>query len=238
MRAFFFDLDDTLFDHRHSTRAALAEIRERLTGLQSVTLDELDALHGVVLEELHPRVLRGEVTVERARIERLRRLVESRDVTVDFPSLEAAAAAYREAYLRARRAVPGALALLRALRSHGAIGVISNNLAEEQRGKLEACGLRDLVDVLVVSEEAGVAKPDPEIFRRALRRAGSRPEDAVMIGDSWSADILGARAAGIRAVWYNSQARPCPEPGRVSELAAWEPLDEALRVLLGEQASG
>jgi putative hydrolase of the HAD superfamily len=234
MRAFFFDLDDTLFDHRHSTRAALGEIQTRLTALRSVPLDELDARHGALLEELHPKVLRGEMTVDQARIERLRRLVESQRASADLRSLNDAAAAYRAAYLRARRAVPGALDLLRALRSHGAIGVISNNLVEEQRGKLDVCGLRPFVDVLVVSEEAGVAKPDPEIFREAIRRAGSKPGDAVMIGDSWSADILGARAVGIRAVWYNPQARPCPEPGHVSELAAWEPLDEALRVVLGE----
>lgn len=232
MRAFLFDLDDTLFDHRHSTRAALAAIQHRLPGLSELALDALDERHAAILEQLHLRVLRGAVTVDEARVERLRRLVESQRAPAGAAALEAAARTYRAAYLAARRPVAGAVALLRALGQHGAIGVISNNVTAEQTGKIDACGLRDHIDALVISEDVGIAKPDPAIFHHALGRVGARAEDAVMIGDSWSADILGARAAGIRALWFNPLGRPCPEPGCVTELAAWEPIEDALRRIL------
>jgi putative hydrolase of the HAD superfamily len=235
MRAFLFDLDDTLFDHRHSTRAALAEIQRRVPALASLSLDALDERHAIVLEELHAQVLSGALTVDAARIERLRRLVESQRVSIEASVIEAAAAAYRAAYLRERRAVPGARDLLRVLRPHGAIGVISNNLVAEQQGKMDVCRLREHVDALVVSEEAGAAKPDPAIFVEALRRLGAAPGEAVMIGDSWSADILGARAAGIRAVWFNPHGRPCPEPGVVPELGGWVPVEEVLGVVLDDR---
>ena len=48
-----------------------------------------------------------------------------------------------------------------------------------------------------------MAKPDPRIFAIALERLGCAAADAVMIGDSWPADIEGARAAGVRAIWFN-----------------------------------
>jgi putative hydrolase of the HAD superfamily len=94
----------------------------------------------------------------------------------------------------------------------------------EQADKIAVCGIREHIDTLVVSEEVGVAKPDREIFRVALERLGAAPGDAVMIGDSWSADIAGARAAGIRSVWFNPHRRPCPDAaGMDAEIHGWEP---------------
>lgn len=232
MRAFFFDLDDTLFDHRHSTRTALAALQRQLPRLSSLSIDELSEMHAAVLEQYHVYVLRGEMTVDQARIARLRRLVEAQGFTASDPALKEASQTYREAYLAARRPVPGALPMLRALQPHGPVAVISNNLTEEQTGKIDVCGLKGYIGELVISEAVGLAKPDPAIFRTALERVGARREEAVMIGDSWAADVLGARAAGIRAVWFNPLGRPCPEPGCVTELSAWEPVEDVLEKIL------
>ena len=83
-----------------------------------------------------------------------------------------------------------------------------------------------------MSEEAGVSKPDPRIFRIALERLGCAAGEAVMVGDSWSADIVGARAAGIRAIWFNPRhgAVPRREAG-VSQLEALEPADAVMRMI-------
>ena len=69
--------------------------------------------------------------------------------------------------------------------------------------KLRYCELLELIDSITISEEAGYAKPDIRIFQTALDRLECKPEEAVVIGDSWENDILGARAAGIRGIWYN-----------------------------------
>ena len=67
----------------------------------------------------------------------------------------------------------------------------------------------------------------------ALDALGTPPAEAVMVGDSWSADVIGARAAGIRAVWFNPDRLPSPEPGLgVAELHALEPTAETLELLL------
>lgn len=236
MRAFLFDLDDTLFDHRHSTRVALTAIRGCLAPLAALPFDALEAAHAAVLEEVHQEVLAGRMDVDAARVARFTRLVEMHGGRASRQEIEAGARAYRAAYLDGRRAVAGAPEFLNALRPHGAIAVVSNNVAAEQAAKIAACGLADHIDAVVVSEEAGIAKPDPQIFRLALGRIGATPEEAVMIGDSWSADILGARAAGIRAIWFNPLRRPCPDPACLAaELHAWAPAADVLaRVLACE----
>jgi len=128
----------------------------------------------------------------------------------------------------------GAQALLEAVRAKVPVAVVSNNLLQEQTEKLHYCGLAAHVDALIVSEEAGVSKPDPAIFTIALKALGVRADEAVMLGDSWSADIVGARAAGIRAVWFNPLRVPSPAPElEVPELYSLEPTAETLALLLG-----
>ena len=233
MRAFLFDLDDTLFDHRHCTREALVVVRDYLAPLGTLTTQVLEERHSIVLEEMHQRVIAGELDVDAARKERFRRLVEMHGVTPAVDELERAAAAYRSAYLGARRAVDGAADLLEALRPHGKIAIISNNVTVEQREKLRVCGLDRLLDAVVISEDVGCAKPSPAIFQIALDRLGARASCAIMIGDSWSADVLGARAAGIRAIWYNPLGAPCPDTAVVcDQISALQPTSDVIKTIL------
>ena len=135
--------------------------------------------------------------------------------------------------MEARRAVAGAASLVAAVRSRAKVGIVSNNMLQEQRDKLEFCGLSAHVDALIVSEEAGVSKPDPAIFRMALDALDVTADQSVMLGDSWSADVVGAQAAGIRVVWFNPLRNPSPDPSRrVPELHALEPVNEAVACLL------
>jgi putative hydrolase of the HAD superfamily len=85
-----------------------------------------------------------------------------------------------------------------------------------------------------VSEEVGVLKPDPHIFRIALERVGCRAEDAVMVGDMWDIDILGARAAEIRAIWLNRFGLANPDPALATKITSFEPVDDALRAILAD----
>lgn len=68
------------------------------------------------------------------------------------------------------------------------------------RTLLEGLDLLRLVDFVLDSGEEGVEKPNPEIFRRALARAGVAPTEAVYVGDLYSIDVVGARSAGLQAI--------------------------------------
>jgi HAD superfamily hydrolase (TIGR01549 family) len=67
-------------------------------------------------------------------------------------------------------------------------------------------GLRKYFEIVVISAEEGIRKPDPRIFVNTINKLGVKPENVVMIGDTLNADILGAQKAGIRSVWITRRA--------------------------------
>ena len=69
--------------------------------------------------------------------------------------------------------------------------------------KLKKSDLTKYFDVIVCSEETGQKKPHKDVFNLALSKAGANPENSVMIGDSFEADIQGALKIGMKAVWFN-----------------------------------
>lgn len=103
-------------------------------------------------------------------------------------------------YHEDERLYPGAEACLKALRGHYHIGVIANQSLGTAK-RLEKLGIGKYIELVIASAEEGVAKPDPEIFHRALYRAGCKPEEAVMVGDRLDNDILPAKQLGMKTVW-------------------------------------
>ncbi|MCW2758112.1 MAG: HAD-superfamily hydrolase, subfamily variant 1 [Nocardioidaceae bacterium] len=81
------------------------------------------------------------------------------------------------------------------------LGIVTNGYERRQSLKIAASGLADRLDAVCISQEAGVSKPDPAIFRLAAERAGTTLDGAWMVGDNLDADIAGARNAGIGSVW-------------------------------------
>lgn len=231
VRAVLFDLDDTLFDHRGASRAALADVHRRHAG--GTDFEEFESHHARILEDLHLEVLAGRRGLDDARRERFRRVFEVIGIRLSEADADAVAAAYRAGYVPSWRAVEGAADLVAAVRRRARVGVVSNNLIEETRDKLRFCRIAPLVDAVVVSGDEGISKPDPRIFGIALQRLGVAPEQAVMFGDSWAADIVGAARAGIRPIWFNPRRRPRPpEPPAVEEIVSLTPVEPLVERLL------
>lgn len=232
LRAVLFDLDDTLFDHRASAGDALRRVQESHACLRALPFAEVEQQHSRLLEDMHPKVISGELGMDDARVERFRQLLLQAGDSPTDAVCRAAATMYRREYLAARRATAGAEALLTAVRSRTAVAVVSNNMLQEQIEKLEFCRLTAYVDALIVSEEVGASKPDPAIFRAALDAVGATPSEVVMIGDSWTADVLGARAAGIRPIWFNPLGLPVPDPGLdVAQMRALDASPQTLALI-------
>jgi 5'-nucleotidase len=108
--------------------------------------------------------------------------------------------------------LPGAVSLLNALKDKVKIGIITNGFTALQQIRLERTGLRDYFDLLVISEQVGVAKPDRKIFDYTFEQMGHPPRDRVMmVGDTAESDILGGMNAGIATCWLNAHGRSLPE---------------------------
>ena len=102
-----------------------------------------------------------------------------------------------------RRALPGAYEVLDFLKSKGyRLAVISNNDGRTPE-KCDEVGMRRYFELILDSTNLGLIKPDPRIFRHALDEMGISAEEAVHVGDMYGADVMGAKNAGMDAVWLN-----------------------------------
>lgn len=72
------------------------------------------------------------------------------------------------------------------------------------RRALRSLGLAGRIDVWVFSDEIGLSKPAPAIFRHAVSALGVRPEETLFVGDTPDLDVAGARAAGMRILQVGS----------------------------------
>jgi putative hydrolase of the HAD superfamily len=210
-KAVFFDLDDTLCDYAAAREERLRRAFTLAPDGSSLLREAID-LDRMVAEsiQMHPH---GADHFEE---------LFARFGVVDAREARAAADWYRKNRFHGLRLFPGVAAVFSTVRSAIStddpraahpIGIVTNGPTEVQRAKLELLGIDRLVDFVLVSEEFGVAKPDPAIFHEALRIAGVPPEEAVFVGDSAEFDMAGARAAGIPTVWVNRYRRPWTEPG-------------------------
>jgi putative hydrolase of the HAD superfamily len=94
----------------------------------------------------------------------------------------------------------GALESLEQLATNFSLGTISNGNAD-----VNHIGLGEYFDFSVNVNDAGVAKPEPEIFHYALQQAGCNADEILHIGDHPHQDVLGALNAGLFAIWYNPE---------------------------------
>ena len=141
---------------------------------------------------------------------------------------DALAAELAERYRAARRATqlvdPEAEVVLADLAREHRLALVTNGAPDVQREKLAGTTLARHFSAIVISCEAGVAKPDPRIFRLALARIDASAAESVVIGDSLARDVAGAKAAGMRAIWidrglWGDEKGPRPD-ARVTALSA------------------
>lgn len=118
------------------------------------------------------------------------------------------------------------------------VGIVTNGPVG-QRDKIIAARLHEVAEVVVISAEAGVRKPDPRIFEEAARRAG-RPLEGWMVGDQVLADVAGGRAAGLETVWiappgFDVSSWP---NGQLGPTAVVADIHTAIDVLIESSGSG
>lgn len=99
--------------------------------------------------------------------------------------------------------LPGADIFLKHLKKCGRIHLITNGTAAAQYGRLHSLKLDSFFDGVYISDEVGFAKPDKKFFDAVLRQICVDKKHCVVIGDSLTSDILGAKNAEIVSIWYN-----------------------------------
>jgi putative hydrolase of the HAD superfamily len=194
----FFDLDGTLLDHD------AAEQKGALAFATAFGLDGsgfLERWRDVSGRHVG-RFLAGEIDFAEQRRLRMREVL-GRELADD--EADEVSKVYLDAYESAWRLYPDVPPCLERLEGT-TLGVITNGNREQQLKKLEATAILARFALVVTSEDAGAAKPKPEIFRSACDRAGVAPTACTYIGDRLDSDARAATAAGLRGVWLDRTA--------------------------------
>ena len=220
-----FDVDDTLFNF------TLAESRSL-----EMTFEDLDLTFDSAAPQIYHEVNRatweefeqGLLTSLQLRTRRFERLFERLGITFDP---EQFSSRYLKNLGRCSDLIEGAEEMIRALAPAYRLGLVTNGLADVQRPRLEGSPLKEFFEVVVISEEVGVAKPDPRFFDVAFARMGQPQKSAVLvIGDSVASDIQGAFNYGLDACRFNPRGSPADARFPVvKEIGAWAELTEWLK---------
>ncbi len=200
IRAIFFDFDDTLQD-RH---AAFLEIAKQLTLRHCPEIDESslnDRAEQMLLANQH-----GYVNYNLF----FENMFERFDWG-DCVSPKQLAQEYFTLFPNCTVLFSETVSVLTALKRRGyLIGVITNGTRLLQNRKLDVCGLRPLLDAVIVSGDERVHKPNPELFYRAAARFGLAPQQCVYVGDYPNNDIAGALASEMKPIYIRQPHFACP----------------------------
>ena len=214
MEAVFFDIDGTLLTEMPLIELFLPQVYERLS--KKLGIDRESARERFLSEIFSRRD-----TYDWHDWNFFFKLF---DLDMDYSEL-------MERYPHKLRVYPDAVPTLEWLKDEGyKLGVITSGPAY-QRLKLELTGLSGYFDVIVTREDVKAIKPEPKIFLHALETLGVQPGEALMVGDSLSQDVYGAKNVGMTAVWINRDG----EPGYYMADYEIRTLHELRKILGGEK---
>mmetsp|Transcript_78154 Transcript_78154/g.242312 ORF Transcript_78154/g.242312 Transcript_78154/m.242312 type:complete len:267 (-) Transcript_78154:88-888(-) len=206
-----FDLDDTLWHTRRSLDAAqqamLVELAKHHPEVASKYGDYEAFLKEMKVTMSENPERKHDFTFVRTKT--LERLTGSADMAADLMVV----------WLQGRNSpefFPGALEALRSLR---AAGVLIGTLTDGNADPNSIEQLKDLIDFSVSSVEAGAPKPDRRAYALCETKSKLPPEQLVMVGDNVEKDVVGAKAAGWRAVWVRPPQDGTANAGTSYDLA-------------------
>ncbi len=183
-KAVIFDLDDTLYRELDYVTAAFDTVAGYLSdryGMEREVL--LESMTDTLAQQGRGQIF-NEVCRQYALKEDIRHLVEV------YRSTQPQLTLYEDAE-----------ELLQALEAEQIrTAVITDGCAQVQRAKINGLHLEQRMNVLMVTDEAGMTKPDPQVYARTLEDLGVKASDAVYVGDNPAKDFVGARALGMSTV--------------------------------------
>ncbi|TDX45514.1 YjjG family noncanonical pyrimidine nucleotidase [Orenia marismortui] len=198
-----FDIDRTLLDFDKAEEYAIEETIGffNINYKKSYHLENYKAINKKLWEDFE----QGLISAEKLKSERFRRLSEKLNLGLDAKQFSDK---YLEFLAEGAFFVDGALEILKDLYPEHKLLVITNGLSKVQHGRINKLAINDYFEEIIISEEVGIAKPNPELFEYSFTKVGHKDKDtAIIIGDSLSSDIQGGVNFGIDTCWFNPDGK-------------------------------
>jgi putative hydrolase of the HAD superfamily len=188
IKAIIFDLDNTILDRTSTFRSFTNTLLNHYFG-------HLDAT-----QNLFDRIIQLDQDGYKDKQELFLELLEELP-WAEKPELAELLTFYSTEYVKNAVLMEHAREVIRHAKRKYKVGLITNGRSFIQFGKIDQLGIRNEFDLIIVSEEAGVKKPDPAIFELAIQQLNLRPDQCIFIGDHPEKDIEGAAKVGMNTIW-------------------------------------
>lgn len=201
----FFDLDNTLWDHRGNSEITLAQMFRdyHITEKHHISFDEWHPVFYEKNELLWEQLRERHITKEQLRERRFKAPFAYFKV-FDIALANEFETVYLDKMGDMTGTVEGANELLEFLKPNYHIHVITNGFEEVSQNKLNNTGLNKWVETLTCADELGIRKPDPRIFTLAMQKANAQKENCLIVGDDWIADVIGGIGFGWQAIFFDA----------------------------------
>jgi len=199
MNAALFDLGNTLLDYERSIPARNRAERSALRRLG------IDITFNRFMFEKRKLLMTGYYTASddptRFWTDFIKPFGEKRSTKEINDLIEKSYSQWKSSFFRSWRLYPEVIPVLSRLKARGLkLGLVANVVAEARSRFIDRYGLSKYLEAIVISEEVGLSKPDPRIFRRALRMLDARPTETIFIGDRLDTDIRPAKSLGMKTI--------------------------------------
>jgi YjjG family noncanonical pyrimidine nucleotidase len=197
IKTIFIDIDNTLLDFNESSKLCIKQaFHEQDLPVNENTFTTFKTIN----DGLWLKIEKGELDRPGLHKIRFNLVLDALGLKGDGCLIEKR---FREILFDTAVAVDGAKDLLKYLSSKYKVYAASNAIYLQQINRLTKTEMLEYLSDLFISEKLGVTKPSKEFFDVCIKGANTKIEETVMIGDSLSADIIGAKKYGLTTVWYN-----------------------------------
>ena len=205
-RHIFFDLDNTLWDHRKNAYLTIKDLfnRKDITTVYGIDFEAFHQKYDEINERLWEQIRDGEIDKEYLRTHRFY------DTFLFFGIDDMELSQYFEInfldeIIGYNELVSGTKEVLDYLKTKDyTIHIISNGFYDVTHRKINGSGLTSYFDTITSADDVGVRKPNPKIFEYALTKANAVKEESILIGDDWVADVKGAQGFGMDVIFFNA----------------------------------
>lgn len=210
IKVLFWDLDNTIFDTDNCSKVSMKEAYEQLNLQETFpSFEEMFAIYLKCNNQLWTMYRNKEIS--RSELNERRfvwplSLIGKHDVS--FAAL--LSDTFYHFFLQKSALVPYAYEVLNSLKTKYRLSIISNGTKSSQIVKMNNCHLNDFFEQVVLSDDVDYRKPDRGIFIAAMKRMNVSAPSALMIGDDFNTDVLGAKNSGMQAIWYNIRKEKIP----------------------------
>jgi putative hydrolase of the HAD superfamily len=204
----FFDLDHTLWDFDKNSLLAFERVFQRHE--IDIDLRSFVKIYEPINFEYWKLYREEKVSKEQLRRGRLIDTFHGLGMNYSLTKIDAMAVSYIDELPIDNHLFDGTVEILEYLVEKYNLHIITNGFQEVQLLKLKNSGIYRYFETVTTSEEVGVKKPNPLVFKTALRKAKTQSIQSIMIGDTFEADILGAEAVGMWTLFYNYRKETIP----------------------------